>query len=754
MLDFLGRLFDTSGFMPRWMCGDWSAPHGWIHIAADLLTWSAYTAIPIVLLLYVRKRRDVQFKGVFLLFGAFIFSCGTVHLVEATIFWQPWYRLSALTKVATAVVSWGTVFALIRLTPGALRLPSMAQLSALVEASGDAVVGTDLDGRISVWNSGAVALHGRSSEEMLGRDLAVLVPAEHRAEHASALARVRDGHAVAPFDTERLRGDGSRFDVSLRLAPVRNRDGDVVGSAMIERDASARKEAERQLQRVARELEEEAHHDPLTGLSNRRAFEAALAREAARARRAGSRLLAVLLDLDDFKRVNDTLGHAVGDIVLRDAARRMSACLRAEDVLARIGGDEFVALLPDTRLAEGRCVAERLRLAIGEQEVEASGQRFRLSASFGLTELPHDMASIEELLTLTRGALAHSKQRGKNRLAWVAGGGRLCDDGPPDANPIDARALSRSLRVLAQPIVDLRHGKVVAQELLVRGPAGPYERPDDLFRYSTEQNALTAVDLACMRACVTASRRLPPNGRVHLNAFPSTLLVTPTERLIELLSTGGDPARYCIEISEQQFLGDPAALRARIAELRERGVAFAIDDVGFGKSSLEALIVLEPEIVKVDRTFVNGASRDAQLEARLGRLLRTVQALEAEIVAEGGSRTTRTAKCCCALGSGSRRAMRSVGPPRSRRPAPEPACAERARAASPRARTPRASTTCRRAHRARAAVRRASRARRPRSRRRRRRPRRRRPRRRARPAPRHRRPSRCACRRTAAARRP
>ncbi|TAJ21524.1 MAG: sensor domain-containing diguanylate cyclase [Planctomycetota bacterium] len=635
MLDFLGGLFDTSGFMARWNCGEWSAAHGWTHVAADLLTWSAYTAIPIVLLFYVRKRRDVQFHSVFLLFGAFIFSCGTVHLVESTLFWQPWYRLSALTKVATAILSWGTVFALIRLTPGALRLPSMAQLSALVEASGDAVVGMDLNGRISVWNSGAVALHGRDSDAMIGSDVRALVPPEHRAEYADALARVREGQAVPPFDTQRLRADGSRFDVSLRLSPVRDRHGAVVGCAMIERDATSRKEAERKLQRLARELEEEAQQDPLTGLPNRRAIEAALARETSRARRSGSHLLAVLLDLDDFKHINDTLGHAVGDVVLRNAARRMAACLRTEDVLARIGGDEFVALLPETRLAEGRCVAERLRLSVREQPVEASGHELRLSASFGLTELPHDVASIEEVLTLTRGALAHSKARGKNRLAWVAGGGRLCDDagGPPHA--IDARELARSLRVLAQPLVDLRRREIVGQELLVRGPAGPYERPDDLFRYSIENNALTAVDLCCMRACVAASRRLPVRGRVHLNAFPSTLLVTPTERLVELLAAGGSPSRYCIEISEQQFLGDPAALRSRLAGLRASGIAFAIDDVGFGKSSLEALIVLEPEIVKIDRSFVHGIARDAQLAARLERLLRTVQALDSEIVAEG-----------------------------------------------------------------------------------------------------------------------
>ena len=117
MIDFLAHLFDTSGFPPRWDCGNWSAGHGWLHILSDLGIWSAYVAIPCVLGYFVLRRRDIPFRRVFLLFGAFILACGTTHLMEAIIFWWPAYRLAGVIKLLTAIVSWSTVLALVPVTP-------------------------------------------------------------------------------------------------------------------------------------------------------------------------------------------------------------------------------------------------------------------------------------------------------------------------------------------------------------------------------------------------------------------------------------------------------------------------------------------------------------------------------------------------------------------------------------------------------------------------------------------------------------
>jgi PAS domain S-box-containing protein len=128
MFEFLKNLFDTSDFPARWQCGRWTAPHGWLHIVSDLGVWSAYLAIPFVLVYFALRRRDLPFKFVFLLFGAFILACGTTHLMEAVIFWWPAYRLAGVLKLITALVSWATVFALIQIAPKAFALRSSLEL--------------------------------------------------------------------------------------------------------------------------------------------------------------------------------------------------------------------------------------------------------------------------------------------------------------------------------------------------------------------------------------------------------------------------------------------------------------------------------------------------------------------------------------------------------------------------------------------------------------------------------------------------
>jgi len=134
MLGILGGLFDPDGFMPRWTCGDWSTSLGWLHISSDLAIWSAYTAIPVVIGYYALRRKDVPFVPLFWLFGAFIFACGTGHLIEAVIFWKPVYRLAGVVKLLTAIVSWGTVIALIKVVPDAMRLPGLARLNTALES--------------------------------------------------------------------------------------------------------------------------------------------------------------------------------------------------------------------------------------------------------------------------------------------------------------------------------------------------------------------------------------------------------------------------------------------------------------------------------------------------------------------------------------------------------------------------------------------------------------------------------------------
>src|SRR3954453_11853734 len=134
MFDFLTHLFDTTGFPARWNCGTWTAGHGWLHILSDLGVWSAYVAIPCVLAAFVLRRRDIPFRSIFVLFGAFILAWGTTHLMEAIIFWWPAYRLAGVIKLFTAVVSWSTVIALIPVAPKVLAMRSPDELEREIAA--------------------------------------------------------------------------------------------------------------------------------------------------------------------------------------------------------------------------------------------------------------------------------------------------------------------------------------------------------------------------------------------------------------------------------------------------------------------------------------------------------------------------------------------------------------------------------------------------------------------------------------------
>src|SRR5258708_3868013 len=124
MLEFFSDLFDTSAFPPRWHCGSWTPALGWLHILSDLGVWSAYLAIPFILVFFILRKKDLPFRSIFVLFGAFILACGTTHLMEAIIFWWPAYRLAGVIKLATALVSWACVIALIPVTPIALAMRS------------------------------------------------------------------------------------------------------------------------------------------------------------------------------------------------------------------------------------------------------------------------------------------------------------------------------------------------------------------------------------------------------------------------------------------------------------------------------------------------------------------------------------------------------------------------------------------------------------------------------------------------------
>lgn len=392
------------------------------------------------------------------------------------------------------------------------------------------------------------------------------------------------------------------------------------------------------LRETSLRLEKMALMDPLTELFNRRGLQQALTRELQLMLREGHGLLALLLDIDNFKHINDSLGHPVGDMLLKEIAKKIKEVVRESDHVARIGGDEFILLLPKTSHGEGIHLAERIRMTIADTVIYVSDRdTLQITASIGLTPVSSNVTSVDELLAIANPLLRQSKQKGKNCIS-------LDEEEVSSADAkisTYAEQLSAVLRrgtdffALKQPILNLTDLSIIGYEFLSRLNNGSIVMPNDFFRIAREQNMLTLVDHYCFRSCVSASAPLAPELYRHINLFPATIVDISPDEVVEKLSVSCPAKSYCLEISEQQILGDPSHLIDPVETFKRSGVSIAIDDVGFGNTCLENLILLEPDVIKLDKRYIRGIARDAQIEKTLRRVLKIAEDLDAEVIAEG-----------------------------------------------------------------------------------------------------------------------
>jgi diguanylate cyclase (GGDEF)-like protein len=371
--------------------------------------------------------------------------------------------------------------------------------------------------------------------------------------------------------------------------------------------------------------DELANFDVLTRVLNRRGFSQRLSLERSRMHRHGTRLSALLLDCDDFKTINTHYGHAVGDVVLVELARRLCDSVRPEDAIGRIGGDEFVILLPETGHAEAMVVAERIRLSVGSKCMASvvEGEVFA-SVSLGVASLDPQVNSIDGILRECRAGLMRSKSAGKNRVQSSSG----------ERSPAERRLLECRLQMASQPIVQFSTENVVGQELLAR-PDSSFSGPIEYFRLAAEASMLRRCDVLCLQAGAALAARLNLAGVVNLNVYPSTFLELEAQDWKDLFPDPALRSRVCLELSEQEIVGGSFPLQEKVAMVRDLGMKIAIDDVGFGRTCLENLVLLEPDVIKIDRIFVSGIQHSRAAVRQLERLIRLAHTLDANIVVEG-----------------------------------------------------------------------------------------------------------------------
>ena len=508
-------------------------------------------------------------------------------------------------------------------------------LDTLLNSMSDAVIVTAPDGRVRTANQAAVRLLGRETSELAGLEFMSLVAEQHRA--AFNLERV----LTDPGETVVATGRGQTIPVSVSASAISSPDPHFQGNIFVLRDITERKRAERRIRYLAR-------FDALTKMPNRMQYQHLLQQAIARCLRQGRGLGLLYVDLDNFKEINDTFGHAAGDRVLETVSERLTRLLPRDAVVGRLAGDEF-AIFAETadgsrdRHEQAAALAREVLsevarpLHVGEHEIE-------VTASIGIATCPEDADNVIDLIRDADAAMYHAKRAGRNCHVFYA----------PEMNAAAVerlllksklrRALERDEFVLLyQPKVDLSSGMVVGAEALLRWrlPGHGEIAPSQFIPLAEESRLILDIGAWVLnQVCSDYSRwqqRVPDPGLVAINLSLKELsqasFIPRCRSVFE--EHGVKPSRVELEITETTLMMDAERTLPLLDELRAMGVHLSIDDFGTGYSSLSALQQFPIGTLKIDQSFVRNAATDPDDATIIRTIIEMGRSLGLQVLAEG-----------------------------------------------------------------------------------------------------------------------
>ena len=509
---------------------------------------------------------------------------------------------------------------------------------AVLELSNEALVGVDEWGTVTQWNAAAEDLYGFSKGEALGAKLEELViPVRHRQSFLESLRTVREvaGRnpiSRGPLETTAVDSSGREFPVEWTATWVPVRDG--MACRAFVRDISVRKAAEA-------ELISGAVTDGVTGLANRALLDDRLGHALARLESSGGSLAVMFVDLDRFRLVNDSLGHATGDTVLRELAGRMKASLRLVDTVARFGGDKFVVLCEDTVGHEAMKLAERIVAEI-QEPVPIDGQQISVGASIGISVVDGRSVTAEDPLRDAEVAMYRAKELGRSRAEMFDEWMRHRATGRLRAESDLRRAITGGeLKVFYQPIVSTATEQIRGVEALVRWehPERGLLPPSEFIPLAEDTGLIVPLGAWVLaNACAEVSRwSLPADFHLAVNLAARQLEEEglPDSVTAVLEQTGLPPWQLCVEITETGMMEQSDTATANLHRLHEMGIGIAIDDFGTGYSSLLRLRRFPIDLLKIDRLFVSGAGRNPDDTAILTAIVDLARTLGVSTLAEG-----------------------------------------------------------------------------------------------------------------------
>ncbi|HET8796334.1 MAG TPA: EAL domain-containing protein, partial [Thermoanaerobaculia bacterium] len=507
----------------------------------------------------------------------------------------------------------------------------------MAEYSTDLIARTTRDGIFVYASDAARTLLGYEPPELIGRHVLDFVhPDDHHVvKRFIALLELRRSSHTFSFRARRKDGSAVWFESTSR-AIVDPETKSIEEIVSVSRDISERRRAEEQ-------IEYQAYHDSLTGLPNRLLFRDRLTIALAHAKRQKATLAVMFLDLDRFKFVNDTLGHSLGDELLREVAFRLRAVLREGDTIARMGGDEFTVLLTDIRDANAAAKIARKLLDTVSEVVRIEGHELYITTSIGIALHPTDGETAEGLLQNADAAMYRAKDNGRNAF-------RLCS---PAMNTRAAerlsiegalrRALEREELILQfQPIVRLDSRAVTGREALLRWnrPGHGIVPPASFIDIAEETRLIVPIGAWVLHEACRRARRWQGNGkpvRVSVNLSPRQFQQSDLRDVVQsALDSSGLPADALeLEITESTAMLNTARTMATLAGLRDLGVRIALDDFGTGHSSLNYLRRYPIDRVKIDREFIQEIEESLSDRAIVSAIVTMAHGLSLAVTAEG-----------------------------------------------------------------------------------------------------------------------
>ena len=511
-----------------------------------------------------------------------------------------------------------------------------------LDSIGDGVVCADIEGNITFLNLVAETLTGWSFLEVNGRPIAEvlrIINATTREVIPDPMERVMGDNRTEhlPSDSMLVRRDDTEVPIEDSVSPIRNREREVIGAVIVFRDVSAARA-------MSEQIAHSAEHDFLTGLPNRLLLNDRVSQAIALGQRHSYQVAVLFLDLDGFKHINDSLGHAIGDKLLQSISERLVECIRAVDTVSRQGGDEFVMLLPAVENAQDAALAARRMLEAISEAHSIDNHELHVTASIGISVYPEDGLDVETLIQNADTAMYQAKENGRQSYQFF--------EAAMNVRAVERQSIEESLRralernefaLHYQPKINLRTRAITGAEALIRWthPTRGAVSPAQFIPVAEDCGLILPIGEWVLREACTQAQAWVDAGLPEISMAVNVSAIQFQQKgflkgVFDILEeTGFDPTCLEVEVTESALMKRAEITAVVLQMLRGGGVKVAIDDFGTGYSSLSYLRKFPLDALKIDQSFVRQITTTPDETTIVSAIISMAQSLKLRIVAEG-----------------------------------------------------------------------------------------------------------------------